>query len=180
MLNLEVLIGGDSKKLRSELRKAAKDLERFEDQAEDAVSPLADGKTLGRASKGVDNLNKSTANAVPTLTEFSRVIQDAPFGIQGVANNVTQLTSLFGSLAKSTGGPIQALKAVGGAILGPAGVLLAVSTITSVLVEYGDELLDTTKLTEELSKATKGFLGDAKQEEATLKSLLSVARDENQ
>jgi len=47
--------------------------------------------------QAVSNVGKVTSvNAVPALNEFSRVIQDAPYGIQGVANNITQLTTQFG------------------------------------------------------------------------------------
>ena len=80
------------------------------------------------------------SNAVPTLTSFSQVIQDAPYGIRGVANNITQLTSQFGYLAKSSGGAGAALKAMLTSLTGPAGILLAVSLVTSLLVSYGDEI----------------------------------------
>ena len=118
-----------------------------------SVAGLKSG--LSQAEKGLKGFGTSTdkmtsktnkmagavkANAVPSLTSFSQVIQDAPYGIRGVANNITQLTSQFGYLSKSTGGAGNALKAMIGSLTGPAGILLAVSLVTSLLVSYGDEL----------------------------------------
>jgi len=118
-----------------------------------SVAGLKSG--LSQAEKGIKGFGTSTdkmisktnkmagavkTNAVPSLTAFSQVIQDAPYGIRGVANNITQLTSQFGYLSKSTGGAGNALKAMIGSLTGPAGILLAVSLVTSLLVSYGDEL----------------------------------------
>lgn len=100
-------------------------------------------------------VKKGAANAVPTLQEFSRVIQDAPYGIQGVGNNITQLVSQFGYLKKSAGGGKQALKALAASFAGPGGILFAISTAVSLLTVYGDELFKSTKVTNKLTNATK-------------------------
>jgi hypothetical protein len=96
------------------------------------------------ATKMTDKTNKMAGavkvNAVPAMTSFSQVIQDAPYGIRGVANNITQLTSQLGYLSKNAGGTKAALKSMLTTLTGPAGILLAVSVITSLLVSYGDEL----------------------------------------
>ena len=112
-------------------------------------------KGLAKAEKGVknfggatDKLTKTTAKntkgmvrgAVPALTSFSQVVQDAPYGIRGVANNIQQLTMQMGHLSANAGGTKNALKAMVGSLVGPAGILLAVSLVTSLLVSYGGEL----------------------------------------
>ncbi len=130
-------------------------------------------------SGGVANLGASTANAVPAMTSFSQVIQDAPFGIVGVSNNITQLTSQFGYLKKSTGSSSAALKAMIGTLSGPGGILLAVSAITSLLVAFGDELSSLVGSSNKLAKATKEYLSEAKSEVLTLNQLVSIAKDEN-
>jgi DNA repair exonuclease SbcCD ATPase subunit len=135
--------------------------------------------STGAVSKGMGQVGKSTANATPTVIEFSRVIQDAPYGIQGVANNIQQLTTNFGYLKKSAGGTIPALKAIGSSFLGPAGIVFAVSTITSLLVTYGDELLSSAGSTNKLAEATADFLGDAQAEIVTLRTLLAIAQDKS-
>ena len=90
---------------------------------------------------GMKKVGKATsANATPALQEFSRVIQDAPYGIQGVGNNITQLVSQFGYLSKATGGSKAAFKELGKSLLGSGGVLFLVSTLVSLLTVYGDEI----------------------------------------
>ena len=115
-----------------------------------------DSKDLGGLSNSMGKIKKSTANATPTVIEFSRVIQDAPYGIQGVANNIQQLTTNFTYLKKSAGGTIPALKALGSSFLGPAGVIFAVSTITSLLVSFGGELTKTKNKSKEFIDSLSG------------------------
>ena len=180
---LQVQIVAEIKELQSKLNDAQNRLKQFSSKADKNLGNFS--SSTNKATKGVSSLGKGTANAVPALNEFSRVIQDAPFGIQGVANNITQLTSNFGYLSKSAGGSIKALKLMGSTLLGPAGILLAVSAVTSLLVSYGDEiqaLIDPTsklsKENQELTESIKGFIGTAEKEIATLNVLLGVARNE--
>lgn len=180
---MEVQIGAEIKELQSKLNDAQNRLKQFSSKADKNLGNFS--SSTNKATKGVSNLGKGTANAVPALNEFSRVIQDAPFGIQGVANNITQLTTNFGYLSKSAGGTGNALKLMLSTLTGPAGILLAVSAVTSLLVSYGDEiqaLIDPTsklsKENQELTESIKGFIGTAEKEIATLNVLLGVARNE--
>ncbi len=140
--NLEIRIGADVKDLNKGLKQASKDVQKFE-------------KSVKKGSTATGKLGKGAANATPALQEFSRVIQDAPFGIQGVANNITQLTSQFGYLQKSAGGTKAALKGMIGALTGPAGILLAVSAVTSLMVSYGDEIANVIKGNSKLEASQK-------------------------
>lgn len=137
-----------------------RELEQSEDQAKRTTKAVQRVGTKGVAP--IQKLGKVTkVNATPALQEFSRVIQDAPFGIQGVANNIQQLTANFGSLSKSAGGVKAALSAMLGTLAGPAGILLVVSAVTSLFVAFGDRLKTTKneakKLTEELEKINKRY-----------------------
>ena len=78
-------------------------------------------------------LSKRTADGSNALTQFSRIAQDAPFGIQGIGNNITATIEAFGHLQKSTGSTGAALKAVASSMLGSGGILLAVSLVTTGL-----------------------------------------------
>ena len=164
------------KKLALQAAKSGKTIEQVLKESGKGGKALQSGAVT--ASKGINTLNKSTANAVPTLTSFSQVIQDAPYGIRGVANNITQLTSQFGYLSKATGGSSAALKAMLGSLAGPAGILFAVSAITSLMVSYGDKLSFAASSTTKLAKATKEFTGDAIAEGVALNQLLKISRDE--
>lgn len=192
MAELSVKIGADIQDLIKKLNLTEKEFKELALQAAKSGKTIDQvlkesgkgGKNLKQGveqgAKGMDNLGKSTANAVPTLTSFSQVIQDAPYGIRGVANNITQLTSQFGYLSKSTGGSVNALKALGSSMLGPAGILFAVSAITSLLVSYGDELLSAAGSTNKLAKATAEFLGSAQAEIITLRTLVGIANNKSQ
>jgi hypothetical protein len=94
-------------------------------------------KPLDDAAVSVSKVGKGAANANPALVNFGRVVQDAPFGLIGIANNIDPLISSFQSLQKSTGSTGGALKALGGALLGPAGIGIAISAVTSALIVFG-------------------------------------------
>ena len=138
---------------------------------------------LGNIVPQMDGVGKATANAIPTLTSFSQVIQDAPYGIRGVANNITQLTSQFGYLSKATGGAGAALKSMLGSLAGPAGILFAVSAVTSLLVTYGDEISNWIKGNDALAASQKKvnealneFYGD---QVTKINSYVSILEDVN-
>ena len=101
------------------------------------------GADVKGAVAGINTLNKSlktlpsaTGQATQSLTNFGRVVQDAPFGIIGIANNIDPLLNSFQQLKASTGSSTLAFKALGSALIGPAGIAIAVSAITSLLVVY--------------------------------------------
>ena len=53
---------------------------------------------------------------------LSRVVSDAPYGIRGMANNITQLVSQLGTASTKAGGFGKALRLIGSQLLGPLGV----------------------------------------------------------
>lgn len=163
----------DEKETQIETANLRKELTRLKKDQKDLST------STQQVSKGMGEVGKSTANATPTVIEFSRVIQDAPYGIQGVANNIQQLTTNFGYLQKQAGGTVPALKAFAGSFLGPAGIVFAVSTITSLLVTYGDELLASVRSTDALADATREYLGEATAEVSQLQTLVKIASDES-
>lgn len=86
-----------------------------------------------RSTKGTDAMAKSASSASSSLTAFSRIVQDAPFGFIAVGNNITQFIEQFANLKQQTGSTGSALKALVGQIAGAGGMTLAFSVLTSVL-----------------------------------------------
>ena len=170
MSKLEVEISGDVKKLKSAINDATGQLKGLAKQGIDS------GKKVNRnalsAARGIKGLGNETVNAFPALNEFSRIIQDAPYGIQGVANNITQLTTQFGYLTKKTGSAKGALKAMLGSLTGPSGILLAVSAVTTLLVSFGDKLFSSSKNADKLKSSTKGVNHELKNQSAILEALI--------
>ena len=151
MAELEVIIGGDSKDLDKEILKVEKELKRLESQKQTNVKLGIDTANLDKSisstkskldglksslnttSVAANTFNKATVNGSNTLTQFSRIAQDAPFGIIGIGNNLTATAESFSNLSRSAGGATNALKAVGSSLLGGGGVLLAISLVTTGL-----------------------------------------------
>lgn len=148
-------------------------------QQRGGFSGVADGAE--QASQGMRQMARTaTVNAVPAMTSVSQIVQDMPYGIRGVANNIQQLTMQMGWLTTQAGGTRKALTALVGSLWGPAGLLLAVSLVTSALVEYGDVLFRSRNLSRDLRDATSDLVGSAQSEITVLQSLLRVARDEQE
>jgi hypothetical protein len=108
---------------------------------------------INAVSKSLNGLNTSTKGANITLTNFGRVIQDAPFGILGIANNIDPLIQSFQNLKKESGSTGGALKALAGSLAGPAGIAIAISAVTSILISFGPEISKFFGLTESAGEA---------------------------
>ena len=93
-------------------------------------------KSLGGSGGSMNKLGSSAVSGTSAMTAFSRTVQDAPFGILGVSNNITNLTEQFGNLKKRTGSSQAALKEMIADLKGFGGVTLAISLVTSLLVAF--------------------------------------------
>lgn len=163
--SLKVVLEADIKQMQTALSSAKKRLKDFEGEVQ-------------TTDKGVQKFGKTTKDqATPALTSFSQVIQDAPYGIRGVANNIQQLTMQMGYLASQSNGTRGIFKALAGSLIGPGGILLAVSVVTSLLVAYGDKLEFVASQAEKLAEATKKYVGEAKAEISNLRILIGIAED---
>lgn len=123
------------------------------------------GKTqseLSRVSAQAGNalssrLTPGSNEASQSLLNLSRVAQDAPFGILGIANNINPLVESFGRLKASTGTTGGALKALGGALAGPGGIGLAIGVASSLLVVFRDKLFGSSKAAKQLKDDVEEF-----------------------
>jgi len=133
----EKTLANESKSLHSDLIKLKQ-----------STKDLGSGSTL--AAKGIKNLQGQTINGNSAMTAFSRTIQDAPFGIMGVSNNITNLTEQFGYLKNKTGSAKGALQAMLRDMKGFGGITLAISVATSLMLVFGDKLFKTRDKAKEL------------------------------
>ena len=90
-------------------------------------------KGIPNATKNVKNLGDATGSATSATMELSRVISDAPYGIRGMANNITQLVSQLGTASTKAGGLGGALKLMGKQLMGPLGIVFAITAAVSAL-----------------------------------------------
>tara|TARA_B110000977_G_scaffold121123_1_gene155851 strand:- start:394 stop:2172 length:1779 start_codon:yes stop_codon:yes gene_type:complete len=159
MAELSVEISARINKLEKELAKAKGEFKSLENSAAKTSSKIGKSSTL--AAKGMKNLRGQTINGNSAMTAFSRTVQDAPFGIMGVSNNITNLTEQFGYLKNKTGSAGGALKAMLKDLKGFGGITLAISLVTSALLVFGDKIFKTKdkakELRDEQEKLTKSL-----------------------
>lgn len=147
MANLEVELTARINDLKKQLKIARGELSEVGEVAEN---------TQRKTQRSFGAIGKSVGNANPAVFEFNRLIQDAPFGIQGAANNFQQLTQNIGSLTRQLGGAVPAIKAFAASLIsGPNAILLGVSIVTSALVAFGDRLFGVGKQANDTEEEVK-------------------------
>jgi len=152
---------------------------------------LTELKTVSKdTGNAIGGMAPKVANGSNALMQFSRIAQDAPFGIMGIGNNITATVEAFGHLKNSTGSTGGALKALAGSLVGSGGILLAVSLVTTGLtymsqngITVGDVFAKLTGRFDETAKALSDINQEvaksAGSEIAGLKALTETAKDNN-
>lgn len=209
MANLEVQIGADSSEFNSEIAKVEKQLAALKSQQVSNIKLGIDNSSIDKqisdtttklnglkssvssSASAFNNHSKATLNGGNTLMQFSRIAQDAPFGIIGIGNNLTATAESFSHLSRTAGGAGGALKAVASSLMGTGGILLAVSLVTTALTVMSQQGLTIGDVFNKLSgnfdafgntlktvsqEATKSAIEEA----GALKGLIAIAQDERQ
>ncbi len=79
---------------------------------------------MNKTGKSANNMIDKTGLAGATLVELSRTISDSNYGFTAMANNISQLSTLFITLIATSGGVAGGLKQLGKAFLGPLGLIV--------------------------------------------------------
>jgi hypothetical protein len=103
---------------------------------------------------GIEPLTKAQSTYNGVGIEFARIIQDAPFGIIGVSNNITQLATSFQN-ARASGQSFT--KILGSVFSAGNAVTLGISAITTALVLYEQGLFGAKEGVKDLEQAQKDF-----------------------
>lgn len=105
------------------------------------------------AKRGATAIRGGTSAAM----SFGHIIQDMPYGINGVANNITQLTTQLGYMSRSAkAAGVSMRAALLSSISNPATIaVLAVSAITTALTIYQARASKAKKETDDLGKSFK-------------------------
>jgi hypothetical protein len=80
-------------------------------------------------SRSMGGLQANTKDANIAFANFGRIVQDAPFGILGISNNIDPLLNSFAQLKASTGGATGALKAMLAVMRGPLGLIFLLGSV---------------------------------------------------
>ena len=153
------------KQLKVSLRQATSEEEvaRLNAQLEQTSAELARINSLGKTVtapvvKSFDNLKRSAGAASGAAISFGRIIQDAPFGIIGVANNIQNFGEQFAALGGKATTAGQRLSMFFTALIQPANLaILAVSALTAAWQAYSLGLFDSEEQTKDLNKELEDF-----------------------
>jgi hypothetical protein len=160
-------------------------------QIKDAKNNLNQLKTTVRdTGQSFTGMAPKVANGGNALLQFSRIAQDAPFGIIGIGNNITATVESFAQLKNATGSTGGALKALGSSLAGSGGILLGVSLLTTgltLLAQSGLSVSDVFSMVSGSFDKTAKSLQDVQAqaikgsgaEIAELKALVSAAANVN-
>ena len=111
------------------------------------------------------------------LTEAGRAASDIRFGFNGVANNVGQIASLFGSLITTSDNVGKSLMQLVKSLVGVGGFLIAVQ----LLIAYGDQVynffFNASAAADELRKKMESLLKPIKQNRLELLGYMEVLKD---
>jgi len=156
--------------------KAATDDQRLANNlaAKSAVN-MAKGLKQGRTQSGLNNA---------ILLETGRLASDASFGFTAIANNLSQVVTLFSSFVKTQGSVAASFRELGKSIMGTGGILIGVQ----LLISFGPKLLDmfmrmmgeTMKLSEVFKDASKEVEGTAGKFETYTKTLQDSSKSQEE
>lgn len=170
--------------------KAGLDVSALNAQINTAKASLAAlQKQNSSTTKSFETLGKGTANGSNALMQFSRIAQDAPYGIIGIGNNLTATAEAFSYLQKQTGSTSGALKALASSLMGSGGILLGISLLTTGLTLLASSGLSISDILDKLTgnfdefgnavkKASEEGAKSIAQEVISIKALVSVAQDD--
>ena len=135
-------------------------------KADNAVNKLtADIKKqqtamVGATKDGLNPMIDKTGLAGATLVELGRTISDSNYGIRGMANNLSQLSTLFITLISTTGGFVNGLTALWRAFLGPLGIILAFQAVIALIEKQDMEAQKLKRTTDSLGNQVAKTAGN--------------------
>ena len=151
-IDLNIKIGANVTDLQSQLQKAENLLRQFEAALKKATnvgeinylnnSIKTLNTTITTLGQQMSKVGKPAGDATQSLINFSRIAQDAPYGIMGIANNLNPMLESFQQLAKTEGGTKKALTAMIDGLAGPAGIGVALGLVSSLAVVFQKQITE--------------------------------------
>ena len=149
-IGFNVKVGMDVAEIQSELQKAENQLRQFQAQLKKSTNTIeinmlnreiaALNPQIAAYGQALQKIGKPAGDATQSLINFSRIAQDAPFGMMGIANNLNPMVESFQRLSATEGGTKKALAAMAQGLVGPAGIGVAVGLLSALLSTYSKEI----------------------------------------
>ncbi len=171
-LNFEL---SESGREYAKLTAATNDQKLANNLAAKSAVDMAKGIKAGRTQSGLNNA---------ILLETGRLASDASYGFTAIANNLSQVVSLFGSFVKTQGSVGASLRELGKSIMGTGGLLIGIQ----LLISFGPKLVDmfmrlmgeTMKLSDVFKDASKEVTATAGKFETYTKTLRDSSKSQKE
>ena len=137
-------------------------------QLEGATTKVTKATEKGRAQSGLNNA---------ILLETGRLASDAAYGYTAIANNLSQVITLFSSFIETNKSVVASFKQLGASLLGTGGFLIAIQLVISFGPKIMEMLSGVTEKTKELKKVQEEANKVAGEQIGKLQTLVSVLDD---
>lgn len=127
-----------------------------------------------------EDLISNAGLAGATLTEVGRTLSDLPYGIRGVANNLSQLSTLFVTLISKTDGATNAFRLLGNQLKGPLGLILAFQAALAALDFFFGGVKKAEEATDDLTDSLEQNLNILNLLEKSLKNNNKALRERDE
>lgn len=174
---LQIVISADVVRAMGGLDKMKANFRQTADAAQKMGTDVVRGATV--ATNALQKLPNTANNASLAMTNLGRVVQDAPFGFLGIANNLNPLLESFQRLKATSGSTGGALKALGGSLLGAGGLGFAISVVSSLLIVFGDRIFGAGKKAKEAKEALAELAKSVAEPIVKLTSLVGIIKNVN-
>ena len=127
---------------------------------------IQQGQIMTQNTKTNQNMIDKTGLAGATIVELGRTISDSNYGIRGMANNLSQLSTLMITLISTTGGLKEGIKALTKAFMGPLGLIIGFQVVIALIERFDMQ-----------SKKTEESVDSFEESIARSASALKILRD---
>ena len=121
---------------------------------------IQQGQIMQDNNRVNQNMIDKTGLAGATLVELGRTISDSNYGIRGMANNLSQLSTLMITLISTTGGVVNGFKALLSAFMGPLGIIIAFQAVIALIEKQDMEAQKLKRTTESLGAGVANTAGN--------------------
>jgi len=147
-------------------------------EAEIALKQLNE-QAKNTTETGLNPLTGATGLAGATITELGRTVSDLNYGFPAVANNISQLGSLFTILTTKAGGAKGAFQLIKQEMSGPLGILFAFQVGITLLEAFSKGFFDTGKEASKASEELKKLKGELASNIVVANQYVKILEDTN-
>ena len=147
-------------------------------EAEIALKQLNE-QAKNTTETGLNPLTGATGLAGATITELGRTVSDLNYGFPAVANNISQLGSLFTILTTKANGAKGAFQLIKQEMSGPLGILFAFQVGITLIEAISKGFIKLGKDTNTLTEAFKDLNNSFSQQSSKFKAYVKILNESN-